>query len=76
MHAGRASSKRTPLLGAIAVRPGRPADDAETIGTMNLLDAEHHYKPDDVPKVHCLAPLLIPAIMTVRSGGQYAQLGR
>jgi hypothetical protein len=38
---------------------------------MNLLDAEHHYKASDVPKVHCLAPLLVPAIMTVRRGGQY-----
>jgi transcriptional regulator with GAF, ATPase, and Fis domain len=49
--------------------------DAETIGTMNLLDAEHHYKPDDVSKVHCLASLLIPAMMAVRRNGHCSQRG-
>lgn len=40
--------------------------DGETIGTMNLLDAEHHYTGDDVPKVAALAPLLIPAFLLAR----------
>ncbi len=33
---------------------------------MNLLDAEHHYKPEDVPLVAVLAPLLIPAFLVAR----------
>lgn len=40
--------------------------DGETIGTMNLLDAEHHYTDDDVPQVAVLAPLLIPAFLIAR----------
>ncbi len=38
----------------------------ETIGTINILDAEHHYTPEDVPKVAVLAPLLIPAFLIAR----------
>jgi hypothetical protein len=38
----------------------------EAIGTMNLLDAEHHYTEADVPKVAELAPLLIPAFLLAR----------
>jgi hypothetical protein len=40
--------------------------DGETIGTMNLLDAIHRYRPEDVAKVRRLSPLLIPAIMKSR----------
>ena len=36
------------------------------IGTMNLLDAEHHYRDGDVEKVTALAPLLIPAFLEAR----------
>lgn len=38
----------------------------ETIGTMNLLDAEHRYTQADVEKVAPLAPLLIPAYLQAR----------
>ena len=38
----------------------------ETIGTMNLLDAEHHYRPGDAEKIMPLAPLLIPAFLEAR----------
>jgi hypothetical protein len=41
--------------------------DGETIGTMNLLDAEHHYTEADIPKVAELAPLLIPAFLIARN---------
>ena len=40
--------------------------DGATIGTMNLLDAEHHYKPSDVALVAPLAPMLIPAFLDAR----------
>lgn len=40
--------------------------NGETIGTMNLLDAEHHYTEADVPRVVALAPLLIPAFLIAR----------
>lgn len=38
----------------------------ETIGTMNLLDAEHHYTDADVGKVAPLGSLLIPAFLMAR----------
>ncbi len=41
--------------------------DGMTIGTMNLLDAEHHYTEADVPKVAALAPVLIPAFLIARN---------
>lgn len=41
--------------------------DGETIGTMNLLDAEHHYEDADVPPLQRLAPLLIPAFLQARA---------
>jgi hypothetical protein len=41
--------------------------DGETIGTMNLLDAEHHYMPAHVPLIAALAPSLIPAFLLARS---------
>lgn len=41
--------------------------DGATIGTMNLLDAEHHYTEADVPKVAALAPMLIPAFLIARN---------
>jgi len=40
--------------------------DGVTIGTMNLLDAEHHYREGDVEKVAGLAPVLIPAFLEAR----------
>ncbi len=40
--------------------------DGETLGTINLLDAEHHYTHDHVPLVAALAPLLIPAFLIAR----------
>lgn len=40
--------------------------DGATIGTMNLLDAEHHYHDGDVEKVLDLAPVLIPAFLEAR----------
>lgn len=40
-------------------------DDA-CIGTMNLLDAAHHYSEADVAKLLPLAPLLIPAFLEAR----------
>lgn len=41
----------------------------ETIGTMNLLDAEHHYAESHVPLVNALAPLLVPAFLMARKTG-------
>ena len=41
--------------------------DGETIGTMNLLDAEHHYRDEHVAPVLRLAPLLIPAFLEARA---------
>jgi hypothetical protein len=38
------------------------------LGTMNLLDAEHHYRPEHVAPVAALAPLLIPAFLGARRG--------
>lgn len=40
--------------------------DGATIGTMNLLDAEHHYRDGDVEKIAGLAPVLIPAFLEAR----------
>ena len=40
--------------------------DGETIGTMNLLAPEHHYTEAHLEKVVPLAPLLIPAYLTLR----------
>jgi hypothetical protein len=44
--------------------------DGETIGTMNLLDAEHHYGDAHVAPVARLAPLLIPAFLEARAAGR------
>ena len=41
--------------------------DGATIGTMNLLDAEHHYTEAHVAPVAALAPLLIPAFLIARN---------
>lgn len=43
--------------------------DGETIGTMNLLDVEHHYREEHVEPVARLAPLLVPAFLRARAGG-------
>jgi hypothetical protein len=40
--------------------------DGSTIGTMNLLDAEHHYREEHVALVEPLAPLLVPAFLEAR----------
>jgi GAF domain-containing protein len=40
--------------------------DGKCLGTMNLLDAEHHYRDEHVPLVAALAPLLIPAFLEAR----------
>lgn len=42
--------------------------DGRCLGTMNLLDAEHHYSPDHVPLATQLGPLLIPAFLEARRG--------
>jgi hypothetical protein len=44
--------------------------DGEAIGTMNLLDAEHHYRDEHVAPVARLAPLLIPAFLEARAAGR------
>jgi GAF domain-containing protein len=41
--------------------------DGEAIGTMNLLDAEHHYRDEHVAPLQRLAPLLIPAFLDARA---------
>ena len=40
--------------------------DGQCLGTINLLDAEHHYREEHVPRVAPLAPLLIPAFLEAR----------
>ena len=40
----------------------------ETIGTINLLDAEHHYRDEHVAPIVALAPTLIPAFLLARAG--------
>jgi transcriptional regulator with GAF, ATPase, and Fis domain len=40
----------------------------ECIGTMNLLDVEHHYRHEHVALLTPLAPLLIPAFLEARHG--------
>lgn len=40
--------------------------DGNCLGTMNLLDAEYHYREEHVPIVAALAPLLIPAFLEAR----------
>lgn len=40
--------------------------DGACIGTMNLLDAEFHYREEHVAQVAPLAPLLIPAFLEAR----------
>jgi GAF domain-containing protein len=42
------------------------AYDGHCLGTMNLLDAEHHYREEHVPLVAAFAPLLIPAFLEAR----------
>jgi GAF domain-containing protein len=44
-------------------------DDA-CIGTINLLDAEHHYREEHVGLVAPFAPLLIPAFLEARRGSR------
>jgi hypothetical protein len=44
--------------------------DGAAIGTMNLLDAEHHYRDEHVAPVARLAPLLIPAFLEARAAGR------
>jgi GAF domain len=43
--------------------------DGACLGTMNLLDAEHHYRPEHVAPVAALAPLLIPSFLEARRRG-------
>jgi hypothetical protein len=43
--------------------------DGACLGTMNLLDAEHHYRPEHVAPIAALAPLLIPAFLEARRQG-------
>ena len=40
--------------------------DGQAIGTMNLLDAEHHYEEAHVPMVADLAFALVPAMLEAR----------
>ena len=40
--------------------------DGATLGTINALDAEHHYTEAHVPPLQALAPLLIPAFLQAR----------
>ena len=40
--------------------------DGVCLGTLNLLDLEHHYEPGHVAPVVAFAPLLIPAFLEVR----------
>jgi hypothetical protein len=51
-------------LGAVINLPVRY--DGETIGTCNLLDAEHAYDQAAVDAVLPLAPLLVPAFLQAR----------
>ncbi|MCZ0732639.1 GAF domain-containing protein [Phreatobacter sp. AB_2022a] len=44
--------------------------DGQAIGTMNLLDVEHHYADADVAPVARLAPLLIPAFLEARAAAR------
>jgi hypothetical protein len=43
--------------------------DGACLGTMNLLDAEHHYRPEHVAPVAAFAPLLVPAFLEARRRG-------
>ena len=43
--------------------------DGTCLGTMNLLDVEHHYRSEHVEPVAALAPLLIPSFLEARSRG-------
>ena len=43
--------------------------DGQCIGTMNLLDAEFHYREEDIEPVASLAPLLVPALLEARRNG-------
>jgi len=40
--------------------------DGRCIGTMNLLDAELHYREEHIAPVVALAPLLVPALLEAR----------
>jgi hypothetical protein len=40
--------------------------DGMCIGTINMLDSEHHYRDEHVQRVAPLAPLLIPAFLEAR----------
>jgi GAF domain-containing protein len=42
--------------------------DGTCLGTINLLDAEHHYRPEHVAVAMQFAPLLIPAFLQARRG--------
>ncbi len=44
--------------------------DGVCLGAVNLLDAEHHYRPEHVPPLLPLAPLLIPSFLEARRGAQ------
>lgn len=46
--------------------------DGFTIGTMNLLAAEHHYTDDHVGPLVRLAPVLVPAFLQARSAARPA----
>lgn len=40
--------------------------DGQCIGTMNLLDAEFHYREEHIEPIASLAPLLVPAFLEAR----------
>lgn len=44
--------------------------DGETIGTMNLLDVEQHYRDEHIAPVERLSPLLIPAFLEARAAAR------
>lgn len=46
--------------------------DGQAIGTMNLLDVEHHYREEHVAPVVRLAPLLVPAFLAARFAARAA----
>jgi len=41
--------------------------DGACLGTMNLLDAEHHYREEHVAPLVAIAPVLVPAFLQARA---------
>lgn len=46
--------------------------DGQAIGTMNLLDREHHYREEHVAPLVRLAPALVPAFLSARFAARAA----